>query len=78
MKLDNKTIFFGGKDRNIYQIDLKSNNIIQKIKAHNECITRIKIDSKDQFYSVDNDHVLKVWSRYFTKFFIRYFLWTYK
>ena len=58
MKPDNKTIFFCGKDRNIYQIDLKSNNIIQKIKTHNECVTT----SKDQFYSVDNDHVLKVWS----------------
>ena len=60
---DNKTIYFGGKDRNIYQIDLKTNNIIQKIKAHNECVTGIRFDtSKDQFYSVGNDHVLKVWS----------------
>ena len=63
MKPDNKTIFFGRKDRNIYQIDLKSNNIIQKIKTHNECVTGIKIEtSKDQFYSVGNDHVLKDWS----------------
>ena len=60
---DNKTIFFGGKDRYIYQIDLKSNDIIQKIKAHNGSVNGIKFDtSKDQFYSIGNDNILKVWS----------------
>ena len=60
---DEKTAFFGGKDHYIYQIDLKSYDIIQKIKAHNESVTGIIFDKiKDQFYSVGNDKVLKVWS----------------
>jgi WD40 repeat protein len=60
---DNKTAFFGCKDRNIYHIDLISENIIQKIKAHNESVTGLYLDSnKEQFYSIGNDHVLKVWN----------------
>ena len=60
---DEKTAFFGGKDHYIYQIDLTSFNIVQKIKAHNESVTGIIFDKiKDQFYSVGNDKVLKVWS----------------
>ena len=60
---DEKSAFFGGKDHYIYQIDLKSFDIIQKIKAHNESVTGIIFDKiKDQFYSVGNDKVLKVWS----------------
>ena len=60
---DEKSVFFGGKDHYIYQIDLSSFDIIQKIKAHNESVTGIIFDKiKDQFYSVGNDKVLKVWS----------------
>ena len=60
---DEKTAFFGGKDHYIYQIDIKSFDIIQKIKAHTESVTGIIFDKiKDQFYSVGNDKVLKVWS----------------
>jgi WD40 repeat protein len=60
---DEKSAFFGGKDHYIYQIDLSSFDIIQKIKAHNESVTGIIFDKiKDQFYSVGNDKVLKVWS----------------
>ena len=60
---DEKSVFFGGKDHYIYQIDIKSFDIIQKIKAHNESVTGIIFDKiKDQFYSVGNDKVLKVWS----------------
>ena len=60
---DNKTAYFGGKDKNIYHIDLQSNKLIQKIKAHNESVTGLVFDSsKDQFYSIGNDHLLKVWS----------------
>ena len=55
---DDKKIYFGGKDRNIYQIDLQSTNIIQKIKVQNESVTGIKFDStKVQFYSVGNAHI---------------------
>ena len=60
---DEKTIFFGGKDHFIYQLDLNSSRIIQKIKAHNESVTGIAFDKiKDQFYSIGNDKVLKVWN----------------
>ena len=60
---DEKSVFFGGKDHYIYQIDIKSFSIIQKIKAHNESVTGIIFDKvKDQFYSIGNDKVLKVWS----------------
>ena len=60
---DNKTAFFGCKDRNIYHIDLISEKIIQKIKAHNEQVTGLFLDSnKEQFYSIGDDHVLKVWN----------------
>jgi WD40 repeat protein len=60
---DEKTVFFGGKDHYIYQLDINSFNVIQKIKAHNESVTGIIFDKiKDQFYSVGNDKVLKVWS----------------
>ena len=60
---DEKTVFFGGKDHYIYQLDIKSFDIIQKIKAHNESVTGIIFDKiKDQFYSIGNDKVLKVWS----------------
>ena len=60
---DEKTVFFGGKDHYIYQLDIKSFSLIQKIKAHNESVTGIIFDKiKDQFYSIGNDKVLKVWS----------------
>ena len=60
---DEKTVFFGGKDHYIYHLDIKSFSLIQKIKAHNESVTRIIFDKiKDQFYSIGNDKVLKVWS----------------
>ena len=60
---DEKSVFFGGKDHYIYQLDIKSFTIIQKIKAHNDSVTGIIFDKmKDQFYSIGNDKVLKVWS----------------
>lgn len=60
---DEKTVYFGGKDHFIYQLDLKSHQIIQKIKAHNEAVTGIVFDKvKDQFYSISNDKILKVWN----------------
>lgn len=60
---DNKRAFFGGKDKFIYAIDLLSMKLIQKIKAHNEQISGLLFDtSKEQFYSIGNDHLLKVWS----------------
>ena len=63
LSTNNKTAYFGGKDKFIYQIDLTSHSIIQKIKAHNEAVTGILVDlNKEQFYSVGNDHLLKVWS----------------
>ena len=60
---DEKTVFFGGKDNYIYQLDINNYSIIQKIKAHNESVTGIEFDKiKEQFYSIGNDKVLKVWS----------------
>ena len=60
---NSKTAYFGGKDKCIYHIDLVSNTVIQKIKAHNEAVTGILVDNvKEQFYSIGNDHLLKVWS----------------
>ena len=60
---DEKTVYFGGKDHFIYQLDLNTHQIIQKIKAHTEWVTGIAFDKiKDQFYSVGNDKVLKVWN----------------
>ena len=60
---DEKSVFFGGKDHYIYQLDIKNYTVIQKIKAHNESVTGIIFDKiKDQFYSIGNDKVLKVWS----------------
>lgn len=60
---DNKTAYYGCKDKYIYQIDLNSYNIIQKFKAHNAAVTGIAIDTtKEQFYSIGNDNLLKVWS----------------
>ena len=61
--LDEKSIYFGGKDHFIYQLDLNSHKLIQKIKAHNESVTGLAFDKiKDQFYSIGNDKVLKVWN----------------
>ena len=60
---DEKTVYFGGKDHFIYQLDMNSYQVIQKIKAHNESVTGISFDKiKDQFYSIGNDKVLKVWN----------------
>ena len=60
---DEKTVYFGGKDHFIYQLDLNSHTIIQNIKAHTESVTGIAFDKvKDQFYSIGNDKVLKVWN----------------
>ena len=60
---DEKTVFFGGKDHFIYQLDLNNYKIIQKIKAHSESVTGIAFDTiKDQFYSIGNDKLFKVWS----------------
>ena len=58
-----KTAFFAGKDHLIYQIDINSNQIIQKIKGHSDYVTGIEFDkTQDQFYSVGYDRVLKVWN----------------
>lgn len=60
---DNKRAFFGGKDKNIYAFDLVSMKLIQKISAHNEQVSGILYDTlKEQFCSIGNDHLLKVWS----------------
>ena len=60
---DEKTVYFGGKDHFIYQLDLKSHQIIQNIKAHNGAITGLIFDKvKDQFYSISDDKILKVWN----------------
>ena len=60
---DEKTVYFGGKDHFIYQLDIKNYQIIQKIKAHTDSVTGIAFDKlKDQFYSIGNDKVLKVWN----------------
>ena len=60
---DEKSAFFGGKDHFIYQLDLNNYKIIQKIKAHSESVTGIVFDTmKDQFYSIGNDKLFKVWS----------------
>ena len=60
---DEKSIFFGSKDHYIYQLDIKNYDIIQKIKAHSDTVTGIIFDKiKDQFYSIGNDKILKVWS----------------
>ena len=60
---DEKSVYFGGKDHYIYQLDLNNYELIQTIKAHSESVTGIAFDKlKDQFYSIGDDKLFKVWS----------------
>jgi ribosomal RNA-processing protein 9 len=63
LAMDDKVGYFGGKDRQIFQVDLNNMKVINSFKAHNDVITGIIFDvGKDQFYSISHDNTLKMWA----------------
>jgi ribosomal RNA-processing protein 9 len=68
---DDTLALFGGNDKFLYMMDMKSHEIVSKVKAHNNYINGIAIDSESEhIYSISNDMTVKIWAGYSNKHII--------
>ena len=61
--LDDSLAIFGGNDKFLYLLDMKSFEIVSKVKAHANYINQIAFDTEaETVYSVSNDMTVKIWA----------------
>ena len=60
---DDSLAIFGGNDKFLYMLDMKSYEIVSKVKAHSNYINSVAIDPESEHvYSVSNDMTVKIWA----------------